>query len=495
MPIDTPAVWQLFRVRDGYRANALPGVESGALLSEWQSWRSVAGIPLGTPYLISPSFEYDPRLNSFFYSADMLGARMSTRVGYARDLKGFLNFLHLGRDGVRWSDATNEDHRAYLVWRREEPTGPRVSPATWDREVAGVDRFYRWQVSQGHIAQSPIPHRVRRAANRYGTEGAPGQTPATYSHASRREQIRWLPSRSYRQWRDVGVRGYGADGLPDPLFRGRWADRNAVFADLMVRTGMRLTEQSSLTVSELPETRAQGGYHRFWLPAAIAKAGSARWVYVPSMILRDLWAYIEVDRRVAIARAQARGLYEDPAAGYLILDERLLASPPHGPASPVRLALLTPEERRRLLIHGADGLEPAALWLGEDGAPMSTSTWKDVFRQANARCEKHGVELRAHAHMLRHTFAVLTLEQLQRGHLAALTEMNPAQRGHYTRIFGDPLDWVRRRLGHKSVTTTQVYLHALEELEMQTRMALVSDPWEDSRDARLVVNLDRRDPV
>jgi hypothetical protein len=26
----------------------------------------------------------------------------------------------------------------------------------------------------------------------------------------------------------------------------------------------------------------------------------------------------------------------------------------------------------------------------------------------------------------------------------------------YTRIFGDPLDWVRRRLGHRSVTTAQI---------------------------------------
>lgn len=121
---------------------------------------------------------------------------------------------------------------------------------------------------------------------------------------------------------------------------------------------------------------------------------------------------------------------------------------------------------------------------------MSTSSWKDIFRQANNRCAKHSVGIRAHAHMLRHTFAVLTLEQLQRGHIAALAQLNPAQRGQYTRVFGDPLDWVRRRLGHKSVTTTQIYLHALEELEMETRMALTSDAWEDPRNPKLVANLD-----
>jgi len=486
-------VWRLHRAQDGFRATGLRGVGAADVLDGWGAWRTGVGIPLGTPFLIAPTFEYDVRLNAFFYSADMLTARMSTRVGYARDLKGFLDFLHLGRGGVGWSDATEDDHRAYLIWRREDPAGPRVSPATWDREVSGVDRFYRWQVSRGQLVESPIPQRSRRVASGYGADGGRGLTAATYSHASRRDQIRWLPSRSYRQWRDVGLRGYGADGLPDPVFRGRWADRNAAFADLMVRTGLRLTEQASLTVTEIPEVRTQGGYHRFWLPGAIAKAGSARWVYVPSMILRELWAYIDVDRRVAIARAQARGLYDDPGGGFLLLDDRLLARPVSEDSGAVKLSLLTPEERRLLLVRGRDGWEPAALWLNEDGAPMSTASWKDIFRQANARCHKHGLSVRAHAHMLRHTFAVLTLEQLQRGHIAALAGMSPDQRQHYTRIFGDPLDWVRRRLGHKSVTTTQVYLHALEELEMQTRMTLVSDPWEDSRDARLVVNLDRRD--
>jgi integrase len=70
---------------------------------------------------------------------------------------------------------------------------------------------------------------------------------------------------------------------------------------------------------------------------------------------------------------------------------------------------------------------------------------------------------------------VVTLEQLQRGHIAALASMSADQRGQYTRIFGDPLDWVRRRLGHRSVLTTTVYLHALAELEMETRVALVPD--------------------
>lgn len=33
------------------------------------------------------------------------------------------------------------------------------------------------------------------------------------------------------------------------------------------------------------------------------------------------------------------------------------------------------------------------------------------------------------------------------------------------------------------MVTTPIYLHALAELEMQTRMALVPDDWDDPRDS------------
>jgi hypothetical protein len=42
-------------------------------------------------------------------------------------------------------------------------------------------------------------------------------------------------------------------------------------------------------------------------------------------------------------------------------------------------------------------------------------------------------------------------------------------------------------MGHRSLATTMIYLHALAELEMHTRMALVPDGWEDPRDTPLTV--------
>jgi len=107
---------------------------------------------------------------------------------------------------------------------------------------------------------------------------------------------------------------------------------------------------------------------------------------------------------------------------------------------------LGPVQRARLLVARPDGVEPAMLWLGEDGMPLSVRAWKSVFRAASDRCRRLGVEVYCHPHMLRHSFAVTTLEHLQRGHLRALGALNPEQRRHYQMVFGDPLDWVRRRL-------------------------------------------------
>lgn len=390
----------------------------------------------------------------------------------------FLNFLHRARGSVRWQDATEEDHRAYLIWRRQDPQGPRVSGSTWDREVSAQNRFYRWQLSQGRVGQNPIPQRAQRI--RAGTldRRHGGQTAATYSHDARRDRIRWFPAASYRSWRDVGVRGYTREGLPDAHFRGRWATRNATFTDLLVRTGLRLTEQASMLTAELPDAVSHE-YPRFWLTEAVAKGGSARWVYVPAGILREIESYVTVDRRLVVEAARARGRYSKAGVGLLDANSRSVTTTSRdGVRSRTPIRYLGPEERRRLLTETKDGYEPASLWLSESGDPLAVSTWKDMFRVANQRCAAHGVQLAAHAHMLRHTFAVLTLEQLQRGHIAELGGLTPQQRGRYVRVFGDPLDWVRRLLGHRSVTTTQVYLHALEELEMETRLALIPDDWE-----------------
>ncbi|MEV0888562.1 site-specific integrase [Streptomyces microflavus] len=439
------------------------------------------GVPEGQPFLIGPDGGYDVALNRYF-SVWKAHAPWNTQAAHARDLRTFFNFLWSSRGGCRWRDATAEDRAAYEWWRRRDERGPRVEDSSWDREVATVNQFYVWAISQDLVRGNPIRQRAAAAWSPWSGAAGGGVrlVPAEASKAGPRREVRWLPPGSYRLWRDVGLRGYGPDGLPTAGFRGRWASRNAAYADTMVRSGLRLGEQSALTLFEIPPVPpvASGIVNaRTVLPDAISKGLSGRAVYLPVSVLRDLHEYLEWDRREAIEYGRARGFYvptrrslvvEDPARPRVRLGGRW-----------VPVARLDAAERRRLLVAGDQGFEPAMVWLNQWGLPMSVSGWKQVFADANARCAAAGVGVRTSPHGLRHSFAVITLELLWRGHVQALGELNAEQRLTYQRVFGDPLNWVRIRMGHRSVTTTAIYLHTLQELEMRTRLELVpEDAWE-----------------
>ncbi len=437
--------------------------EPQPLLDGWEpgeldAWLDAEDIPEGLPFLLDPDGRYDVDLNRYFQRAQIQAGPENTQRAIAYDLRNWLSFLWCNRGGKSWRDAAAEDRAAYQYWRRRDTAGPHVEGSTWEREVATANGFYRWAVRQGLVAETPIEQRPTRSTR--GRWPEEHETPAERPHDARRHAISWLPPKSYRQWRDVGIRGYLPVGLTDPSFRGRHAARNQAFCDLMLRTGLRLAEQVSLTRFELPDLDPSRVQVPFWLPRAVAKRGSARWVYVPAAVLRAVWDYVAFERAEAVERAQAAGRYES-------LDDALLVEDPARPrvwtgGGWVKVAKLDPQERTRLLVRTPQGLEPAMLWLAGDGLPTSPRAWQAVFRDANARCRRRGVNLRANPHKLRHSFAVITLEQLQRGHLRDLERMNAAQRRSYQMLFGDPLDWVRRRLGHASPETTAGYVDSQE---------------------------------
>lgn len=212
------------------------GAKFGEWLEDWDDWLDQADIVEDTPYLLSPTFEYDVELNTYFHSPLMQGKPWNTLAAHARDMAGFFTFLWTARDQRGWRDATEADHLAYKAWRNQEL---RRAGSTWGREVATVNTFYEWAWRAGFGPVNPIPQRAarQRPAGASGRTVAGATTPATAPHHARREKIEWLPPKSYRVWRDVGLRGYGVDELPEPGFRGRWAGRNAVFRQTRVAPG------------------------------------------------------------------------------------------------------------------------------------------------------------------------------------------------------------------------------------------------------------------
>ncbi|QDO42893.1 site-specific integrase [Streptomyces sp. RLB3-17] len=441
-------------------------------LDEWLDEHKVLD---GTPYLISPDGRYDIELNEFF--TQLAAAPEGTQRAHASDLKLWLSFLWRSRGRKDWRHATPQDRAAYKQWRTADPRGPHVDWQTWDREVATVNSFYNWAIHprRKYAAENPILQRESRARDSHGRRRG-GTTPAEASHTGPRNQIVWLTPEMYRAWRDIGLRGYTHQGLRDRSFRGRFGTRNATYSDLMIRTGLRLCEQTSLSLFEVPHPVPGKANLRSWLPWTIAKYGSARWVYFPASSLKAVWDYIEEERAEAVEYAQEDGVYERIRNPLIITDRANLKVVVDGER--LTVDQLGHAERRRLLIDTPDGLEPAALWLNERGLPSGRSCWQEVFKAANRRCTRHGQQLRSHPHALRHSFAVITLEQLWRGHIEDMAAMNPGQRMTHQMVFGDPLNWVRIRLGHQSVVTTMRYLHALEELEMETRLALIPTAWE-----------------
>ncbi|MFF0969504.1 hypothetical protein ACWDQO_36940 [Streptomyces sp. NPDC003703] len=104
--------------------------------AEWERRLDDLGIPDGTPYLLSPSFVYDVRLNSYFRRVDFLEGPLNSQNNSASALARFLNFLHSHRGGKGWQDATEADHLACHHWHRRDLRGPRVDGGTWSQEVS-----------------------------------------------------------------------------------------------------------------------------------------------------------------------------------------------------------------------------------------------------------------------------------------------------------------------------------------------------------------------
>jgi hypothetical protein len=96
-----------------------------------------------------------------------------------------------------------------------------VAASTWNRELALVNGFFGWAAGQRLIPANPVPQRARRAAadrRRHGEGGV--LVPAAQARDTGRDEVQWLTPAEYRWWRDAGLRGYRADGLPDAGF---WA--------------------------------------------------------------------------------------------------------------------------------------------------------------------------------------------------------------------------------------------------------------------------------
>lgn len=420
------------------------------------------GLDTHVPMILRDGALYDPDLDRFFLDLPLSGvpSRHSLRA-YAYDVAVWVRFLAAACGKHVWA-AGREDVAGFHRARRREDAGTRISAASWNRAVAALEKLYRWGEAEGLVAQTPFTHRAIWRRGHAGGRGRMTGRNDAYERAAKRADVRFATLEDYRLFRDVGLRGLTLDGGERPGARDRNGARNALFAELLVTTGLRLEEASSLFAAELAGLApAAAADRQVWLelPQGLTKGERGRRVLIPRRFVQQLLPYLAVERASAVTKFQAR-------SGWRAIERPIFARA-IDPGSRVRLRdggsvsmdALTPDERGRLVLCAEDGApaEPAALWLTEVGQPVRPNSWEAVFARASRRCAEAGRPIRISPHQLRHTFAVHMLAMLIQHRLAEASPSAGPMAG-YRELLGDPLQQVQRLLGHASLATTYIYL-------------------------------------
>jgi len=368
------------------------GVDATAALSR-------AGVRDGQPFMLGADGSYDVALNRFFQELDGWGVRSANGIAaYTRDVMLFCRFLHEGRDGKTIWECGSADLLAYKRTRLWGDGPGRVSVSTWRRSIAALDKWVRWSLAEGLLQEEPFRYVDRLVMTPQGPKQM--RVNAQQEPDPPVKPVQFLPFEDYLLWRNVGLRGELPDGTSDPTWRGRHGERNALFADVLVYTGMRLGEAASMLACEVPQVTGRAG--AFQVPSAVAKREKGRTVLINLRTVRGLHQYLEIERDELVTRCLARGCYDGTAnpvgvrgAGrYALTIEK---------GKRWAYAKIDAADRRRLMwMTDGHPSGPLWLWLGDRGEPVMPATWQSIFRRANKRCAKLGIPLEVHPHTLRH---------------------------------------------------------------------------------------------
>ncbi len=209
--------------------------------------------------------------------------------------------------------------------------------------------------------------------------------------------------------------------------------------------------------------------------------------------MKSIAAYldpVEGSRAEAIGRARRKGRYERVPGKQIVTGcsrrSRTLYVLTSGGSTVLSLDLIAPEERLRLFRQAPDGLEPLAVWLGNDGMPKQAHSWEKTFQAANARIARawaaaHGKDpaaiecpLWARPHMARHSFALRWFSILSVVWEQRLEGFTEAEKRDLREQFGDVWFQLATLLGHSSPEVTRDwYLEPFTGLQLDYIMSLL----------------------
>lgn len=380
--------------------------------------RCCDGLDRYVPRILRNGTLYDVHLDRFFLDLPLNGARSRhTLRAYGYDIVVWVRFLAQARGKDVWK-AERLDVAAFHRSRRRGEAHTRVSAASWNRAIASLDKLYRWGKEQRLISSSPFNHRsVWRRSHGVGRARI-AQRNDSYERVAKRSDVRFISVEDYRIFRDVGLRGLAPDGREREGARDRNGARNALFADLLITTGLRLQEASLLMAFEAVDVVLQAASQVwFELPMALTKGMRGRSILMPRRLIREVTDYAAVERVAAVTKFRQRRGWEAIEQPIYIFRPRAGARTfQRCSGESIDVQTLTPEERSRVVICNAQGdpLESAVLWLTEVGQPVRPNSWEVAFDRASRRCGGAGFPIRVNPHQLRHSFAVHMLALLER---------------------------------------------------------------------------------
>jgi hypothetical protein len=288
------AMWRVFWVpQDAVRAGVRRRVLAG--WDDLPGREDAAGVQAGDPIFLSPDYRVDPLLGLYVQSATFRKYTAETKRNYATDIALLLTFLW-GRERA-WTDAAERDLEDYEHWRRFAPGNrDRIGGTKWDRELAAFASLYGWAAKNGHVTRNPMAMKQVRSRN-----GEVVTAPAARAKDARPSNVHWLTPRTWRRWIDVGLRGHGRDGVPEPGWAGRLEDRNVAFTRLLVSSGLRRAEGGSLLTFEVPGLRLDGGrYYRGKVAAGVTRSKKDRTFYAAAGAIGEIEAYADCSRAWAV---------------------------------------------------------------------------------------------------------------------------------------------------------------------------------------------------
>jgi site-specific recombinase XerD len=428
------------------------------------------GLMDGMPFFLDRDGSYFHDVNRFFRACPTMGVRSRHSLrAYAHDIFVWMRFLEERRGGKQLWRADYNDVIAFHHARRLSDAPFQISAPSWNRAIAALDKLYRWALEEGLIASSPFRYDL---SFRHGQgRGAPKVVEGNRARerAARPHDMQFVDLGRYLVFRDIGLKGRLPDGSEDPAWRGRNGERNAVFAELLVTTGMRLGEAGSLIIDELPRlTSDSPRILPFDLPGVITKGERPRRIRLPRRVLKLIEDYSDIERQIALAKTPPH-----PAVPLVLSPDGRNAV--DGSGRRIALTRLRPQDRQRLLRSPDGRAEHVSLWLTERGQPVSSGTWEVAFRRASQRCRAFGLDITVTPHMLRHTFAVNMLSMLIREQVGAIFNPTDAHGAAYRQMLGDPLRHLQHLLGHANITSTYIYLDSLAEA--QELVDAAADRW------------------